>query len=175
MSILKKILAFEERPYNTSPEPDGSFDRENQAVEIGMPEMNRIQLKEALLVRPYNLGKENRFLPDPVTYPALYKMLTPKMYCEPKPEPKPLQGPQPAFPPEVSEQPKPPEVKPEPKKEEAPAPKKEEATEPKKEEKTATKKADETKTEPKEEATEKIETALNYPLVASVLAGKLKV
>lgn len=157
MSLLKKILAFEERPYNTSPEPDGSFDRENQLVEIGMPEMNRIQLKEALLVRPYNLGKENRFLPDPVTYPALYKMLTPKMYCEPKAAPLPLLGPTeaPAAPPEVKE----------PEGEKKAAPK----VEPK-EEKTATKTAP-----PKEEATEKVETKLKYPAVESVLAGKLKV
>lgn len=85
---MSAILAFEERPMPVAPEPDGSFDRENQVVEIGMPEMNNIPLKEALMVRPYYLDKEEKFMPCEVQYPAMHRLLKAERY---KPEAPPVQ------------------------------------------------------------------------------------
>lgn len=85
---MHAILAFEERPMPVGPEPDGNFDRENQMVEIGMPEMNTVPLKEALMVRPYYLDREEKFMPDPVKCPGLHRVLSPEFA---KPELPPVQ------------------------------------------------------------------------------------
>lgn len=85
---MTAIRAFEERPMPVGPEPDGNFDRENQMVEIGMPEMNTVPLKEALMVRPYYLDREEKFMPDPVKCPGLHRVLSPEFA---KPELPPVQ------------------------------------------------------------------------------------
>lgn len=75
---MTAIKAYEERPFPVGPEPDGGFNKEDQLVEVGMPEMNRVELKEALLVRPYYLGEETRFMPDECKYPAMHRILKPE-------------------------------------------------------------------------------------------------
>jgi hypothetical protein len=75
-----KAQAFEERPMPVAPEPDGSFDHQNQLVEIGMPEMNKVEIKEALMQRPYYLGKEKTYMPDCKEYPAIQEELNQESY-----------------------------------------------------------------------------------------------
>jgi hypothetical protein len=73
--LLHAILAFEDRPFPNGPEPDGGFNRIDQLVDVGMPEAPPVEIREALMVRPYYLGHEERWMPDACKFPATHKLL----------------------------------------------------------------------------------------------------
>lgn len=78
--MLQIIRAFEDRPFPNAPEPDGGFNRMDQLIEVGIPDMNmNVEVKEALTVRPYYLGEEIKFYEslDGQQFPTLKKVLTP--------------------------------------------------------------------------------------------------
>lgn len=73
--MKNKILSYEERPYPVGPEPDGGFNRTGQLIQVGMPEMSHIEVREALMVKPYYLGHEKKFYDTLMKYPTLAKIL----------------------------------------------------------------------------------------------------
>lgn len=75
-SVASELLAFIGNTghggYDIS--TDNSFDRPGQLMDVGIPHQP-FQLKEGLLNRPYYLGREERFMPDPAKYPNIRKVM----------------------------------------------------------------------------------------------------
>lgn len=74
--MAKTVKAFEERPFPNGPEPDGGFNRTGQLLEVGIPEGVSFEMREALSVKPYYLGREKKFYEQiSKKYPMLSKVL----------------------------------------------------------------------------------------------------
>jgi hypothetical protein len=81
------VVAFSDTPFSSGPMNDESFNRAGQAVEVGIPGAP-FQMREALLQRPYYLGKEIKFYEqkpakpqrslDASKYPMLCRLLAGK-------------------------------------------------------------------------------------------------
>lgn len=84
MSVEKFVLAYSDTPFPVGPQNDASFNRSGQAFEVGIPGAP-FEMREALLQRPYYLGREVKFYEqkpqkpklelDGTKYPMLSRLL----------------------------------------------------------------------------------------------------
>lgn len=70
MSLLEKVLGYDENSMSVGPNPHDN-NKLDQLPGVGIPDSGPWTTKEAMLVRPYSLGKEKRML----NYPMLSKVL----------------------------------------------------------------------------------------------------
>lgn len=80
MQAKKEVKAFQDQPFTNAPDLDPGSHKTDQLVEVGLPETPQIEIREALMVRPYYLGNEKRWMPDACKFPAVHKMLKPEPY-----------------------------------------------------------------------------------------------
>lgn len=72
--MSEKVKAYSDQAFTTSPSTDGGYNRIDQLADVGLPN-TPFEMREALLQRPYYLGREKRFMPDAAKYPNIRKVM----------------------------------------------------------------------------------------------------